>query len=435
MRPQDILKKKRDGQSLTRAEIEFLVTGYVQGHIPDYQMSALTMALYFQGATREETVAFTECMLHSGIVVDLHTIPGKKVDKHSTGGVGDKISLPLAPAVAAAGVPVPMISGRGLGHTGGTLDKLESIPGFRVDIPVEQYIHILEQIGVCMIGQTGDIAPADKKLYALRDVTATVESIPLITSSILSKKLAEGIDALVFDVKVGSGAFMKTEEQAEALAQSLVDIGAMMGKDVVALLTDMDQPLGYCIGNTLEVLESIDVMQGKGPEDVTKLTIELGAYMLWLGDAVDDIDAGRQKMSQVLTNGTALEKFQHLVQLQGGDPEVIRDPTKFRRTVHQILVTASGSGFVRAIDSEAVGVASMMLGAGRERVEAEIDHAAGIILSKKVGDVVTAGETLCRLEYNDDTQLEAAVATIQRAYHISEQPSSPAPLIKRIIQA
>ncbi len=435
MRPQDILKKKRDGHPLTHSEIEFLIAGYVQGTIPDYQMSALTMALYFQGATRDETVALTHCMLHSGIVVDLQTVPGKKVDKHSTGGVGDKISLPLAPAVAAAGVPVPMISGRGLGHTGGTLDKLESIPGFRVDIPVDEYRRILEQIGVCMIGQTADIAPADKKLYALRDVTATVESIPLITSSILSKKLAEGIDALVFDVKVGSGAFMKTLEEAEILAQSLVDIGTMMGKDVVALLTDMEQPLGYCIGNMLEVLESIDVMSGKGPQDVTDLTIELGAYMLWLGDAADSLEVGREKIAQVLSNGAALEKFRQLVQLQGGDPDVISEPTKLRRAAHQYIVTAADSGYVQSIDSEAVGIASMMLGAGRERVDADIDHAAGIVLAKKIGDPIVAGEALCCLEYNCDTRLETAVATIQRAYHIGTQQPAPSPLIKRIIRA
>ena len=435
MRPQDLLKKKRDGYPLTRQEIEFLITGYVRGTIPDYQMSALAMALYFQGATREETVALTHCMLHSGIVVDLQNVPGKKVDKHSTGGVGDKISLPLAPAVAAAGVPVPMISGRGLGHTGGTLDKLESIPGFRVDIPVEEYRRILKQIGVCMIGQTANIAPADKKLYALRDVTATVESIPLITSSILSKKLAEGIDALVLDVKVGSGAFMKTSEQAEALAQSLVEIGTLMGKNVVALLTDMEQPLGYAIGNTLEVLESIEVMSGRGPRDVRDLTVELGAYMLWLGDAVDSVEAGQEAISHVLTSGAALDKFQQLVQLQGGDPGVISDPSTFCRAAHQYTVTAIESGYVQSINSETVGIASMMLGAGRERVDADIDHAAGIVLAKKVGDPVSAGEALCCLEYNDDTKLEMVAAAVQRAYRISARQPAPSPLIKRIIRA
>jgi pyrimidine-nucleoside phosphorylase len=435
MRPQDLLKKKRDGHALSHAEIESLINGYVRGDIPDYQMSALTMALYFQGATREETVAFTDCMLHSGIVVDLHNIPGKKVDKHSTGGVGDKISIPLAPAVAAAGVPVPMISGRGLGHTGGTLDKLESIPGFRVDIPVQQYIRILEEIGVCMIGQTADIAPADKKLYALRDVTATIESIPLITSSILSKKLAEGIDALVFDVKVGSGAFMKTDEQAETLARSLVEIATMMGKEAVALLTDMEQPLGLCVGNTLEMLESIEVLQGKGPEDVVNLTVELGAYMLWLGQVAGNVEEGRQKMTAVLTNGAALEKFQQLVERQGGDPAVITEPAKFQRASQSSSVVASASGYVQAIDSEAIGIASMMLGAGRERVDQAIDHAAGIVLQKKVGEPVAAGEVLCRLEYNNGSKLEAAVALVQQAYHISERPPARAPLIKRVIQA
>lgn len=434
MRAQDLIKKKRDGGTLTRPEIEFLLQGYVSGAIPDYQMSALTMAFYFQGATREETAMLTDCMLHSGIVVDLQAIPGRKVDKHSTGGVGDKISLPLAPAVAAAGVVVPMISGRGLGHTGGTLDKLEAIPGFQVDLSVPRYIEILSQIGVCMIGQTAEIAPADKKLYALRDVTATIENIPLITSSILSKKLAEGIDAVVFDVKVGSGAFMKTEAEALRLAQSLVDIGRLMGKDVVALLTDMNQPLGYCIGNTLEVLESLDVLQGKGPDDVTILTIELGAYMLLLGHVVADLENGRQKMRQVLSDGSALQKFQQIVTLQGGDPSVITDPTRFVRAVHQTPVCAEQTGYVQGINSEAVGVASMVLGAGRETVTAKINHAAGIVLKKKVGDRVSRGDALCVLEYDHAPHLQDAIRLIQQAYVIGEQPPIPAPLIQQVIQ-
>ncbi len=434
MRAQDVIKKKRDGGMLTREEIQFLIEGYTNGRVPDYQMSAFTMALYFQGASKEETVALTECMLHSGIVVDLNTIPGRKVDKHSTGGVGDKISIPLAPAVAAAGVPVPMLSGRGLGHTGGTLDKLESIPGFQVNIPVARYIEILQEIGVCMIGQTADIAPADKKLYALRDVTATVESIPLITSSILSKKLAEGIDALVFDVKTGSGAFMKTDEEAAELAQNLVDIGIMMGKDVVALITDMDQPLGYCIGNTLEVLESLDVMQERGPEDVMKLTIELGAYMLLLGKVVEDVEQGRQKMHQVLSDGSALEKFQHLVRLQGGDPKVIANPSKFTRAMNQTPILSEQTGYVQSINSESVGIASMLLGAGRERLDSRIDHAAGIILKKKVGDAISSGEALCVLEYNDDTKLSDAIECIKQAYIVGDVPPPKTPLIKQVIR-
>lgn len=435
MRPQDLVKKKRDGQALTDAEIEFLINGYVQGRIPDYQMSALAMAIYFQGATRDETVALTRCMLHSGIVVDLQSVPGRKVDKHSTGGVGDKISLPLASAVAAAGVPVPMISGRGLGHTGGTLDKLESIPGFRVDLAVDEYRRILEQIGVCMIGQTADIAPADKRLYALRDVTATVESIPLITSSILSKKLAEGIDALVLDVKVGSGAFMKTPAQAEALARSLVEIGTMMGKETVALLTDMEQPLGNAVGNTLEVLESIDIMSGAGPQDVRELTVELGAYMALFGRAVDTLDAGREALARVLDTGAALKKFQRLVELQGGDPELIRHPDRFRRAARRQSITTEQSGYVQSIDSEAVGIAGMLLGAGRQRVDDRIDHDAGIVLAKKVGDRVAAGDELCRLEYNRDDQLDAAIAAVQGAYRIGPQPPAAAPLIKQVIRA
>jgi pyrimidine-nucleoside phosphorylase len=434
MRAQDVIKKKRDGGILTRAEIQWLIEGYINGQIPDYQMSALTMAIYFQGMSKEETVALTECMLHSGIVVDLRTVPGRKVDKHSTGGVGDKISLPLAPAVAAAGVPVPMISGRGLGHTGGTLDKLEAIPGFQVDLPVVRYIEILQEIGVCLIGQTADIAPADKKLYALRDVTATIESIPLITGSILSKKLAEGIDAVVFDVKTGSGAFMKTEEQAAELAQSLVAIGSMMGKEVAALITDMSQPLGYAIGNTLEVLESLDVMQGKGPEDVTALTVELGAYMLMLGRAVENLEQGRLKIRQVLADGSALAKFQQLVRLQGGDPAVIADPSKFTRAAKQTEVYAQRTGYVQAMNGEAIGIASMVLGAGRERLDSKIDHAAGIILRKKMGDVVSKGEPLCILEYNEATRLESAINLIQQAYTIGNTPPQRTPLIRRVIK-
>lgn len=435
MRAQELIKKKRDGGPLTPVEIQFLIEGYTHGRIPDYQMSALTMAIFFQGMTKEETVALTESMLHSGVVVDLSMIPGKKVDKHSTGGVGDKISLPLAPAVAAAGVPVPMISGRGLGHTGGTLDKLESIPGFQVDLTLDRYIEILEQVGLCLIGQTKDIAPADKKLYALRDVTATVESIPLITASILSKKLAEGIDGIVFDVKTGSGAFMKNNDDALKLAQNLVDIGSMMGKDVTALITDMDQPLGFAIGNTLEVLESLEVLRGQGPEDVVALTVELGAYMLKLGGVVPEIAPGRQRMQKILANGVGLQKFQQLVERQGGDPAVIADPSKFRRAAHQFRVLAQRSGYVQQIQSEAVGVASMWLGAGRERLDSVIDHAVGIILHKKVGDSVKSGEALCTLEYNDDARLQDAVVHLQHAYIIGDIPPDKSPLIKKILSA
>lgn len=433
MRPQDTIKKKRDGGTLTLAEIHDLIDGYTSGRIPDYQMSAFTMALFFQGASKEETVALTECMLHSGTVVDLSSIPGKKIDKHSTGGVGDKISIPLAPAVAAAGLCVPMLSGRGLGHTGGTLDKLESIPGFQVNIPLDRYVEILKTIDVCMIGQTSDIAPADKKLYALRDVTATVESIPLITGSILSKKLAEGIDGLVLDVKVGSGAFMKTEDEATALAENLVNIGTMMGKDVVALITDMEQPLGYCIGNTLEMLESLDVLRGKGPDDVVELTVELGAYMLQLGKVVDTVEQGRQKMRQVLSDGSALERFRQLVQLQGGDVGVIDDPATFSRAEHWLEVVAQSSGYVCSMDSEKIGVAGMLLGAGRENLDSKIDHAVGIVLGKKVGDAVTQGEALCVLEYNGDAKLIHAVRQIEDAYIIGDTPPKPLPLIRKLI--
>ena len=430
MRAQDIIKKKRDGGQLTHDEIHFLIDGYTAGRIPDYQLSAFTMAVFFRGMTREETVALTEAMLHSGTVVDLSMIQGKKVDKHSTGGVGDKISLPLAPAVAAAGVCVPMLSGRGLGHTGGTLDKLESIPGFRVDLSLDQYTAILHDIGVCMIGQTKEIAPADKKLYALRDVTATVESIPLITASILSKKLAEGIDGIVFDVKTGSGAFMKTYDDSAKLAQNLVEIASLMGKDAVALITDMDQPLGEMVGNTLEVLESLDVLRGGGPADVVELTVELGAQMLRVGGAAETLEQGREKMRRVLSDGSAFEKFRQLVELQGGDVEVILHPAKFRRAEHQWPVRAKAFGYVEAINSEMVGVASMLLGAGRERVDSPIDHAAGIVLKKRIGDRVDEGEPLCVLEYNDGARVDAAVQQIEQAYRIGERQPERAKLIK-----
>lgn len=433
MRAQDIIKTKRDGGVLSREEIRFLIDGYTAGRIPDYQMSAFTMAVFFRGMSKDETVALTECMLHSGIVADLSMIPGRKVDKHSTGGVGDKISLPLAPAVAAAGVCVPMLSGRGLGHTGGTLDKLEAIPGFRVDIPFDRYVEILQQIGVCMIGQTAEIAPADKKLYALRDVTATVESIPLITGSILSKKLAEGIDGIVFDVKTGSGAFMKTEEDSRRLAQSLVEIAAMMGKDAVALITDMDQPLGYAVGNTLEVLESIDVLRGGGPADVVELTVELGAYMLKFGGGAASIEQGREAMRRVLSDGSAFEKFRQLVELQGGDPSVITDPSRFKRATHQQVICAEQSGYIEAIHSEQIGIASMMIGAGRERLDSVVDHAVGLMLKKKVGDRVEAGEALCIVEYNDAAKLDAAVALIRQAYRVGSTPHEPRQLIRFVI--
>ena len=433
MRPQDIIRKKRDGNTLSRQEIQLLIDGYTAGRIPDYQMAAFAMTIFFQGATKEETVTLTECMLHSGTVVDLSMIPGKKIDKHSTGGVGDKISLPLAPAVAAAGVCVPMISGRGLGHTGGTLDKLESIPGFQVDISLTRYADILQEIGVCMIGQTQHIAPADKKMYALRDVTATVESIPLITGSILSKKLAEGIDGIVFDVKTGNGAFMKTDEDSLELAQNLVDIATIMGKEAVALITDMNQPLGYCIGNTLEVLESLEVLRGDGPADVVQLTVELGAYMLKLGGIVETVDEGRQKIYRVLSDGSALKKFQQLVRLQGGDVEGLTDPKTFRRASQKHNVLAPISGYVQSIDSERIGIASMLLGAGRERLDSNIDHAAGIVLRKKVGDLVSADESLCLLEYNDMAKLKDAIAQVKQAYTIGEDPPSKTPLIKQVI--
>ncbi len=401
MRPYDIIKKKRDGSALSAAEVKSFVDGYVAGDVADYQMAALAMAVFFNGMSREEVVALTDAMLRSGTVVDLSAVPGKKVDKHSTGGVGDKISLPLAPAVAACGVPVPMVSGRGLGHTGGTLDKLESIPGFRVDLSLDDYRRLVGEVGCCLIGQTKEIAPADKKLYALRDVTATVDCIPLIASSIMSKKLAEGIDGLVLDVKVGSGAFMKKREDAEVLARMMVDIGEGMGKAVVARLTSMEQPLGAMVGNALEVEESVDVLAGGGPADVVALTVELGGEMLVLGGAAKDLDEGRARIRDVLSNGKARERFARIIEAQGGDPRVLDDKSLLPRAPKRVDVAAARDGVVAAVDTEKIGVASMTLGGGRRKASDAVDPRVGIQVNKRIGDRVARGEPLVTLHVAD----------------------------------
>lgn len=430
----DLIRKKRDGGALSAAEIEFLVNGWTQGSVPDYQIAAWLMAVVLRGMTREETAALTHAMLHSGEVLDLSFLPAKKVDKHSTGGVGDKTSLVLAPLVAAGGVFVPMISGRGLGHTGGTLDKLESIPGFRVGVPVLEFHRVLKACGCSMIGQTEQIAPADRKLYALRDVTGTVESPYLICGSIMSKKLAEGTDALVLDVKTGSGAFMKKEEDAVFLAELMVETGERMGKQMVALITSMDQPLGRMVGNAMEVRECIDVLHGGGPPDLRDLCLELAAWMLFLGGASKTVVQGKQLAQQIIASGKAFERFRHMVELQGGDISVIDDPTRLPGTEHRVNVPSRKAGYVSAIQCEQVGTACVILGGGRERKEDSVDPAVGIVVHKKIGAKVSVGEPLCTIHCHSDAQAARAKELLEQSYEIAATPlTATRPLVHRVL--
>jgi pyrimidine-nucleoside phosphorylase len=432
----DVIRKKRDGGELSRAEIEGLVNAYTNSDIPDYQVSAWLMAVVLRGMTRPETAALTDSMLRSGEVLDLSALPASKVDKHSTGGVGDKTSLVLAPLVAAAGVAVPMISGRGLGHTGGTLDKLEAIPGFNVNLSVAEFRRVLEICGCAMIGQTAEIAPADRKLYALRDVTGTVESPYLICASIMSKKLAEGIDALVLDVKTGSGAFMKSEQDAVFLAELMVETGERMGKQVVALITDMDKPLGNRIGNALEVAEVVEVLRGGGPADLRELCLELAGWMLHLGNAAKTVEEGKQKSAQLISSGKALERFRQMVELQGGDPGIIDDTKRLPASRHTLEVPASKPGYVTAMQCEQIGTACVILGGGRERKEDSIDPAVGIVLHRKVGDPVAIDESLATIHYNADERAERARQLIIDSCEISDAaPRSKRPLVHRVIRS
>ena len=430
----DVIRKKRDAGELSQSEIDFLINAYTAGDIPDYQVSAWLMAVVLRGMTRSETAALTNAMLRSGEVLDLSSLPIKKVDKHSTGGVGDKTSLVLAPLAAAAGIAVPMISGRGLGHTGGTLDKLEAIPGFNVNLSVAQFRRVLESCGCAMIGQTDEIAPADRKLYALRDVTGTVESPYLICASIMSKKLAEGIDALVLDVKTGSGAFMKSEEDSAFLAELMVETGERMGKKVVALITDMDQPLGCMIGNALEVVEVVDVLRGAGPEDLRQLCLELAGWMLHLGGVCDTVAEGKKLGEKLIVSGKAFDRFRQMVELQGGDPRVIDDPKKLPLAEHTVNISSPRAGYVASLQCERVGTACVILGGGRERKEDSIDPAVGVVLHKKVGDAVSVGEPLATIHYNAEARAERARQLIEESYRIT---NSPAPekrsLIHRVI--
>src|SRR5208283_4483692 len=418
----DLIRKKRDGGALTAAEIGYLVAGSTDDGIPDYQMAAWLMAVVLRGMTREETAALTHAMLHSGEVLDLSFLPAKKVDKHSTGGVGDKTSLVLAPLVAAGGLFVPMISGRGLGHTGGTLDKLESIPGFRVGLPVPEFHRVLKACGCSMIGQTEKVAPADRKLYALRDVTGTVESPYLICASIMSKKLAEGTDALVLDVKTGSGAFMKNEEDAIFLAELMVETGEHMGKQMVALITDMNQPLGRMVGNALEVQECIEVLHGGGPADLRDLCIELAAWMLFLGGASKTVAQGKHLSEEIIASGKAFDQFRHMVELQGGDISTIDDPTRLPGAEHRVKVLSRQTGYVAAIACEQVGTACVILGGGRERKEDSVDPSVGIEVHKKIGDKVAAGESLCTIHCHSDAQAARAKTLLEESYQIAAAP-------------
>jgi pyrimidine-nucleoside phosphorylase len=429
MRAVDVIFKKRDGGSLTREEISFFVTGVTAGTLPDYQAAALLMAVVLRGMTAEETAWLTGAMVHSGVRVDLSDIPGVKVDKHSTGGVGDKTSLVLAPLAAACGVPIPMMSGRGLGHTGGTLDKLESIPGFRVNLSLDEMKRALARVGCAMIGQTAEIAPADRKLYALRDVTGTVESIPLISASIMSKKIAEGIDALVLDVKTGRGAFMKTEADSHRLAESLVAIGTASGVKTEAIITRMDAPLGRAVGNALEVIESFEVLNGRGPADLVDLSVALAARMLMLGRVADDPEDAERKVRDAIASGAGLERFRRIIEQQGGDPHVVEDYGRLPAAPERHVVTAPRTGFLTSLDAELIGRASVVLGAGRDRVDDSIDPAVGIMVVAKPGAELRAGDAVLELHFRDRDRRDLAAGLAERAIQIEESRPNRSPLI------
>lgn len=400
MRMVDIIEKKRDGKELTTDEINFFIEGYTKGDIPDYQAASLAMAIFFQDMTEQERVALTLAMVHSGDVIDLSQINGVKVDKHSTGGVGDTTTLVLAPLVAAVGVPVAKMSGRGLGHTGGTIDKLESVEGFHVEISEDEFIKLVNEDRVAVIGQTGNLTPADKKLYALRDVTGTVNSIPLIASSIMSKKIAAGADAIVLDVKTGSGAFMKTLEDAEQLAHAMVSIGNHVGRKTMAIISDMSQPLGNAIGNALELREAIETLNGHGPEDLTELVLTLGSQMVVLGQQAETLEEARRKLKQAIQDGTALAKFKQFIANQGGDPHIVDHPELLPQAQYKIELPAQKTGTITEMIANDIGIASMMLGAGRQTKEDTIDLGVGIVLNKKVGDTVKEGEPLLTIYSN-----------------------------------
>ncbi len=433
MRAVDLIRKKRDSGEHTREEIDYLISGYTRSDIPDYQMAAWLMAVWIRGLSRAETAALTEAMLHSGEVVDHSYLPMKKVDKHSTGGVGDKTSLILAPIVAAGGLAVPMISGRGLGHTGGTLDKLEAIPGFNTELTLADFRRVLRECGMSLIGQTAEIAPADKKIYALRDATSTVENIGLICGSIMSKKLAEGIDALVLDVKTGSGAFMAKEEDAVRLAEVMVDTAHRMGKKCVVLLTDMGQPLGRMAGHSNEVIESIDVLRGKGPDDLRELSVELSAWMFYLGERTKSVEDGRILAAEMIASGKALEKFRQCIRLQGGDERIIDDTSLLPMAKSRVDVMSPKSGYITATHCRDFGIALAILGGGRSTKDDRIDHGVGLEFHTRIGDRVQTGEKLATIHYNSETRLAEAKNLVAAAFEIGDVAPPASPLIRRII--
>lgn len=428
----EIIKKKRQKEILNTDEIRYMVNNYVSGHLPDYQMSAFLMSICVNGMNEEETSSLTNIMLHSGEVIEHKKSSKPLIDKHSTGGVGDKISIPLAPAAAACGLRVPMIAGRGLGHTGGTLDKLEAIPGFRTNISSNDYIKQVEEVGCIITGQTSSIAPADKKIYALRDVSGCVESIPLICSSIMSKKLAEGIDGLVLDVKFGSGAFMKEFNHAKALASAMVNIGSHMNKHITVCITDMDQPLGSMIGNSLEIIESIDILKNQGPKDSTYLTIELGAEMLLLGHLVKSLEEGRKKITESLNNGSAFNKFIQMVKAQGGDISYIENPTKFSQSHKKIVLTAKENGFISRMDCESIGIASSLLGGGKFKLTDSIDPAVGIEIHAKIGDKIEKDQPIFTMHVNSKGIEEATIKLTDALSITQNLISKPTICLERI---
>jgi len=429
----DLIEKKRDGRELTKEEIQHIIKGYTTGDIPDYQMSAFTMAVYFQGMTDNERAELTMSMVQSGDTIDLSEIKGIKVDKHSTGGVGDTTTLVLGPLVAAVGVPVAKMSGRGLGHTGGTIDKLESVPGFHVEIENKQFIELVNKNKIAVIGQSGNLTPADKSLYALRDVTATVNSIPLIASSIMSKKIAAGADAIVLDVKTGAGAFMKDLDESKELAKAMVDIGNLVGRKTMAVISDMSQPLGYAIGNALEVKEAIDTLSGKGPKDLEELCLTLGSYMVYLAEKANSLEEARKMLVEVMENGKALTTLKTFLEAQGGDSSVVDQPEKLPQAAYQFELEAKADGYVSEIIADSVGTAAMLLGAGRATKESEIDLAVGLVLNKKIGDSVKQGESLVTIHSNAEN-VEDVRKTLYESISVSNEEVKAPELIYATVE-
>ena len=433
MRAVDIIEKKKHGKPLTAEEIDFIIQGYTNNTIPDYQMSAFLMAVYFQGMNNEETANLTSSFVNSGDKVDLSAIKGIKVDKHSTGGVGDKISLIVVPLVASVGIPVAKMSGRGLGHTGGTIDKLESIPGFKVEISNEEFINNVNTYKMAIVGQSANLTPADKKIYALRDVTSTVDSIPLIASSIMGKKIASGADAIVLDVKLGSGAFMKSLDEAKILARTMVDIGKSLNRDTIAVITNMDQPLGYEIGNANEIKEAIQVLKGNGAEDETTVALTIASYMCVLGGAFPDFESAYKRLTEIINSGEAIAKLKELIKIQGGDPEVVDNTDLLPQAKNHVEVKAKESGYLSSFDTEGIGITAMLLGAGRMTKDDKIDFAAGITLKKKIGDPIEVGDTLCILHTNKDNW-DDAYKKVMESIHIGKTQPEPLKYIYEIVK-